>query len=501
MPLASHDVLLAADLSGVRQALLDAPYNLEIVDRIDRAAVNQRSLDREAALDAVPGDAPAHIATRLLMLANPEPPAMVERLFAKGDIDLLLDLGVLERTGEMLRAAVLVLPMEEGLIVSDFNHFIDGRAMREDHVLGAGPATQILLRLVPRVPAARVLDLGVGQGVQSLAASDHAGRVIGTDLSPRALAAAALTARLNGRGNIELRRGDLYAPVAGETFDMVIANPPFLIVPPINLAAVTSTDGGDTLMERAARGAPGLLHDGGWAVLMASWHHRTPQDWAEKPRAWLEGCGCDAWIMHFDTHTPAECTMKYRREFPDSPLSRLPREDWLAYYARIGAAQVTLGAFVLRKRSGRNWMRLERASPDFNRPRSGRIVETIFENETFLSTHPREALLECRPTLEPTVEVEQRWGADPEGGLAVTSAIVRHASMLQMPLNTSASVLRVLTQVDGTRTLGEIMDVVADSMGIPREKLRVEGLPGLEVLAKRGFLRLSGGRASVAGKA
>ena len=58
----------------------------------------------------------------------------------------------------------------------------------------------------------------------------HADHVTGTDLSARALHFAAFTAALND-AHVELRHGSLLAPVAGEWFDLVVSNPPFVITP------------------------------------------------------------------------------------------------------------------------------------------------------------------------------------------------------------------------------------------------------------------------------
>ncbi|MDX2130701.1 MAG: methyltransferase [Planctomycetota bacterium] len=490
MALAPFADILGADLSGVRGALLAAPYDLEKATRIDRAAVMMNALDMDAALEAVPGDEPGHIATRLFMLARAETAEALGRVFPTRDRDLLLSLGVLERDGARYRAGISILPMDEGLVTRDFNALIDKRPMRPDHVLGAGPSAQLLLGLTVRRPARRVLDLGVGQGVQSLAAAAHAGQVLGTDINPRALSAAALTAKLNDRANIALRQGSLFEPVAGEMFDLIVANPPFLIVPPSDLTAVAGRTEGDALVERIAREGPSHLDDGGWMCMMASWHHPTPETWVDKPRAWLDGHGCDVWVVAYDTHTPDECTMKFRLEFPDSPLGAIPRAEWLRYYERLGAAYITMGVFFVRRRRGANWTRLERTTPDFRRPGAGRVIEAVFDNEAFLAEHPAAALLERRATLLDSVEVEQRWRAAGDGGLEVASAIVRHVSSLQLPLNAAASVLRVLTQVDGERTLGEVLDIVADSLGTPRAALRAQGVSGLEVLARRGVFRL-----------
>jgi release factor glutamine methyltransferase len=74
----------------------------------------------------------------------------------------------------------------------------------------------------------RVLDVCTGGGALALAAAaEGAASVTAVDLSRRSVA----TARLNSlvqRASLDVRRGDLFGPVAGERFDLVLANPPYV---------------------------------------------------------------------------------------------------------------------------------------------------------------------------------------------------------------------------------------------------------------------------------
>jgi len=79
----------------------------------------------------------------------------------------------------------------------------------------------------------RVLDMGAGSGVCALAAARVAHRVVGVDINPVAVRCAGINALLNRlEARVEFRHGDLFTPVAGERFDLVLFNPPFLIGAP-----------------------------------------------------------------------------------------------------------------------------------------------------------------------------------------------------------------------------------------------------------------------------
>ncbi len=78
-------------------------------------------------------------------------------------------------------------------------------------------------------PEAHVLDMGTGCGVCAIFAARHARRVVAVDINPAAVRCAGINACLNHlEHRIEVRAGDLFAPVAGERFDLVTFNPPFL---------------------------------------------------------------------------------------------------------------------------------------------------------------------------------------------------------------------------------------------------------------------------------
>ena len=79
-----------------------------------------------------------------------------------------------------------------------------------------------------------VLDMGTGSGVCALAAAaGGARRVVAVDVSPAAVRCARLNALLNDlEKRVEVREGDLFAPLARERFDLVLFNPPFLIGAP-----------------------------------------------------------------------------------------------------------------------------------------------------------------------------------------------------------------------------------------------------------------------------
>jgi release factor glutamine methyltransferase len=78
------------------------------------------------------------------------------------------------------------------------------------------------------VAGSSVLDLCTGSGMLAVAAALHgASRVVAVDISRRALLSVQLNARLNGV-RVEAVRGDMFEPVNGERFDLIVSNPPYV---------------------------------------------------------------------------------------------------------------------------------------------------------------------------------------------------------------------------------------------------------------------------------
>lgn len=121
--------------------------------------------------------------------------------------------------------------------------------------------------LIP--PGSAVLDLGTGSGIGAVAAARWAGRVVAVDINPEAIRCARINALLNRvEDRVDVRLGDLFAPVAGERFDAVLFNPPYYRGTPRDLQdhAWRSPD----VVVRFARGLRDHLAPGGTALVILS---------------------------------------------------------------------------------------------------------------------------------------------------------------------------------------------------------------------------------------
>ena len=121
----------------------------------------------------------------------------------------------------------------------------------------------------PRAEGSRALDLGTGSGVGAVFAARRGHRVVAVDLNPEAVRCARLNALLHRlEDRIEAREGDLFAPVAGEAFDLILFNPPFFRGAP--RSRIDLAWRGTDVLERFAAGLPAALAPDGVALLLLS---------------------------------------------------------------------------------------------------------------------------------------------------------------------------------------------------------------------------------------
>jgi len=163
------------------------------------------------------------------------------------------------------------------------------------------PETELLVELaLQRMPPdrpLRIADLGTGSGAIALALAHERPRayVVATDTSAEALAIAAANAHALELGNVRFRRGDWFAPLAGEAFDLIASNPPYIADSDQHLdegdlrfeprgALASGPDGLDAI-RRIVGAAPVHLRRGGWLLIEHGWQQ------GEAVRALLAAAG------------------------------------------------------------------------------------------------------------------------------------------------------------------------------------------------------------------
>jgi release factor glutamine methyltransferase len=121
-----------------------------------------------------------------------------------------------------------------------------------------------------------VLDVGTGSGALAIAAARAGARTVtAVDLSLRSVAATWLNTRLHG-ARVTVRRGDLFAPVAGLRFGLVVANPPYVPAATVRLPrhrmarCWDAGPDGRAIVDRICAGVPQVLAPDGDVLIVHS---------------------------------------------------------------------------------------------------------------------------------------------------------------------------------------------------------------------------------------
>jgi hypothetical protein len=486
-------------VAALRSDLERAVYTVDGV-RAAIGPVADAALHREQPL-------PADLATR----SSREPAALLVRCFALGmpvasaDLDRALpsittagavDLGLAEASGGAAWATCDLRPYgddeHDWWLVSDQTEIARGEPLPPDHVLGVGPASTTVAQWTPRRPAHRALDLGTGCGVQALHLRTHSDQVVATDVSHRALAFARLTTTLNGV-DVDLRHGSLLDPVAGERFDLVVSNPPFVITPRgPRVPTYEYRDAGlvgDAVVERLVGSVGEHLDPGGVALLLGNWEVRSGETWRDVWSSWLDGTGLDAWVVQRDEQDPAEYAELWAGD-AGSRSGTPGYEDlyaaWLADFADRGVERIGFGVVALQRPAVNRppWVDLV----DLCGPVSGAmgpVVDAALAARTWLAEHDDDALLDVAWSCAADV-MEERHGrpgaADPDviqlrqgGGLG---RVVR--------LDTVGAGL--VGVCDGTLTARQALSVIATLLDRSEPDVVASALPLLRDLVADGLL-------------
>ncbi|EFF92283.1 transferase [Streptomyces sp. e14] len=494
--------LPAADRPDVaarlRDALLAASFTADgLLDLLGAPAYAALARSETVpALRATRGDTPLELLVRLFLLQQPVSHARVADVLP---VEECLETGWLVRAGQgELAATVDVRPYggldgEDWFIVSDLGCAVGGAggigSREEGVVLGVGGASTTLAGITVRRPVGSALDVGTGSGIQALHAGRHATRVTATDVNPRALHITALTLALSGAPAADLRQGSLFEPLReGETFDLIVSNPPFVISPGARLTYRDGGMGGDDLCRTIVQQSGERLNEGGFAQFLANWQHVEGEDWQDRLRSWVPR-GCDAWIVQRevqDVTQYAELWLRDAGDHRDDPAEYQARYDaWLDEFEARKVKAVGFGWITLRRMdSAEPVITVEEWPHPVEQP-LGDTVRAHFERVAYLRDHDDAALLDDYFRLAREIVQEQvglPGAEDPEHVVLRQHRGMRRATTVDTVGAGFAGVC------DGTLSAGRILDAIAQLVGEDPVLLRDRTPAQIRLLVEQGFL-------------
>ncbi|MFT4086844.1 MAG: methyltransferase [Gordonia sp. (in: high G+C Gram-positive bacteria)] len=445
---------------------------------------------------AEPGDQALATLIRLFLLGRTESMRDAESAFGELSVDVLVSQGVLECDGDDVRAALDIRPHggddREYLVLSDQDALMRPAAVNHDHVLGIGGASMSLAQAVIRTPFDRALDLGTGCGIQALHMDAHCGSIVATDTNERALALAAATARLNGM-DWDLRLGSLFEPVAGQTFDLIVSNPPFVVGSGVqDYIYRDSGMAGDDLSRRLITQIGDYLAPGGVAQVLANWIVHDPEQWQTRIAEWVADSGLDAWVVQRELADPISYVSLWVSDAGESAEDAARRgAAWLDWFDAQGIAGIGMGLVTLRKPDS------DRA-PDVvieeitavGQEVTGFEAQAYWARRDYLRVTSDDELLAASLAASPVFLEAQSLPGD-DGWQEISATVTRPGGP-----GAVIAVDEVLTALfagcRGEVPLGALITLLADFHGVDSGALAEAALPSIREAIGRGILYRAG---------
>jgi methylase of polypeptide subunit release factors len=386
--------------------------------------------------------------------------------------------------GTLRRAAVELRPYSSDAdgdlwVASDLGAVQRPGVLRHDHVLGIGGASLTLAQVTVRPRVRRALDLGTGCGIQTFHLLSHAEHVTATDISARALAFTRFNLLLNAgplnidpaalSGRVSLRLGSLLEPVAGERFDLVVSNPPFVIT-------------------------PGLLTEGGTVQLLGNWEVRAGQAWDDRLRQWLPE-DTDAWVIQREQQSPlqyAETWLRDAAENRDHAAYVRRYAEYLSDFESRRVDSVGFGYIWLRRtpRPGAATVRFEEITHVIEQPLGPHLAAAVARSDWLAAAagdggpEGRDLTWEYLLVAEDvTEERHQRPGAEHPGVI-----LLRQGAGLRRTALLSTELAGFASACDGDLTAGQIAGALAALLGENDPLFASRLLAAVRELVLEGFL-------------
>ncbi len=428
---------------------------------------------------------------RLFFLGSPVADDEAKAVLPGWLIDTSLDCGLLQRNGASLQPCALLTPCGQWLLAADLH---DTNSQNDQaYVLTVSQPAFHLSAFAVRRPARATLDLCGGFAMHGIMAGCFSESVVSSDLNPRAKMFAEFNAALNDCTNLEAVTGDLFEPVAGRKFDLILTNPPFLISPmdvatyrenPLEL---------DGFLKKMLTQAPEHLEEGGFFQAICEWVEIRGQDWRDRLSQWLQNNGCDAWVLQANRQLPASYADGcLRQSTPDPNEFAAELENWNQYFEDRNVEAIYGGLIFLRRRQGDNWCDFTQLSSAVTEPIGDVILQGFASRDLLHHADGEQALLGSRLHVSPGVKQEEvtHW----ENNAWQTDSIsLRIESGLPVSIGIDAPVRELISRFDGHRTVEEVLKDFAKHLSMPLDTARPQALPMVDHLLRNGFLVLPSG--------
>jgi hypothetical protein len=378
-------------------------------------------------------------------------------------VEALAGLGLLQphpADTERYAASVQLYPTDGLYLVSDCGPSAPGltspdEPLRTDAVYSAiTQNTRNFVRALPTTPCERLLG------------SRSAGHAWAVDITERSTRFAAFNARLNAIENVTALQGDLYEPVAGMTFDRIVAHPPYVPSPERTFIYAHAGHDGEDVIRGILAGLADHLEPGGRFQCTCASTDRRGAPLEQRVRAMLgeREAGFDVFVVeHYGFH-PSEF---YFRLAVNGEITFQKAERHHHLFRELEAERTVYCTMVVqRHRAPRPALTVRR---DRGEQARSREVEWLVDWYTAVAEGgavPR--LLDAFPAVSPHARLQVTHVAEQGGWRAERCQVVtEHPFPRTVELSTGAAML--LAACDGSASTRERLQRLRDQGAVPPE--------------------------------
>jgi methylase of polypeptide subunit release factors len=432
------------------------------------------------------------VLVRLFLDSVPVSEPVVRAYLSGEELDLLSAFGLLGRdlsVPDAVRGSVLLYPVRGLFIISDSFHNPGIKNSPEIVYPAITANTHRFLAMIPDTRCESFLELCGGTGIAALcAARNGAQRSVSTDITARATYFAEFNARLNDLPSFSALQGDLYAPVAGQTFQRIACHPPYVAALRQELIYRDGGEDGELVTRRVFQQAAKFLDTNGRLYCTAVINELSGQPAEQRIRQMLEEREreFDVVVVAIVSNDPLEYFFKEARKGKERYEDLRERERVIQ---RLGIERMTYASVIVRRTGSGKPLTLRRQLSPRTRWQD---IEWLLDLEAaFADPDAIRPLLYAKPRAGPAVRsrLEQtlesgRWKYS-DCDFSVT---VPFAAELKAPPWTAM----LLERMTGERTVSDLLEEIQKAGVAPPGASPEEFTRFVLFLARNGFAELPG---------
>lgn len=261
-----------------------------------------------------------------------------------------------------------------------------------------------------------------------------------------------------------------------------MSNPPFVISPDARYTYRDAGLDGDEVCRSLVQQLPRHLASGGHAVLLANWLHLEGEDGDDRVRAWLEGTGCDGWIVQRELAAPQDYVTAWLRDTDEGPRFDELYDAWLSWFEQRRVEAVGFGVVALRRTERTPTVVLDVVDQPIAATWGEEVLDHFLRRDALA-----DGVLDGCWRLRADVRLHQVASASPDGWL-VDNQLLQQSAGLRWSGGTDPHGAALLAGCDGATPLRTLFALLAAGAGISEQEAVDQGLPVVARLVEQGFL-------------